>query len=193
MNTSREKIIYALIAGFVLLAFGEVYIIMMIASRPVEMNTSHYSRPSSTGTAPTGTTSTTYAESPITSGIVPHTTSGIVNSIGNKSLTIAASGSTGATTTETITLSDSNTQIIRQGALKNPETQAADMKAYQNQYNALMQDPQKNADAIAQLAAPSPYQMTPITLSDLKIGQLLFIVGEPQSDGTFAATEVLAQ
>jgi hypothetical protein len=181
MNNDK-RLIRLLLVGFVLLAISEAYLIITVSFNSVKSPApSALSRSAIVG-----------SDQPSVSGPIVSTvikvTSGTVASVGKDSFTVEQSASSAVATTVTVS---SNTQIITRGALLDQATQDANNEKFHAYAEELMQDPQKNQYALAHLVAPSPYQTTTLTLPDLKVGDVVTVFGEPQSDGTFAATQVI--
>lgn len=181
MNTDKQ-LIRILLVAVLLLAIGEAYLIITVSSNSTKSSAS--SALSRSGTVGSDQPS---ASGPIVSTVIK-ATSGIVASVGNDSFTIKQSASSTSATTVTIS---SNSQIIVQGALLDQATQDANNEKFHAYTEQLMQDPQKNQYALAHLVAPSQFQTTTLSLSDLKVGDVITVLGEQRSDGSFAATQAI--
>jgi hypothetical protein len=179
-NITDKQLIRILLAGFVLLAIGELYLIVAISGRSAGYPAASSGDLSSAAVQSSGATS-----APMIPSVI-HAESGVVASVGSNSFTIKQSPSAAATT---VTVS-SNTQIVTQGAFKDQATQDADLAKFHAYVVSLEQDPQKNQYALAHLIAPAPYQTNSIQLTDMKVGDAVYVLGEQASDGSIAATQV---
>jgi hypothetical protein len=171
---SNEPLNRILLAAIILLALGEGYLLYQNAQLRAVAPQAGAANPASA--AP-------LAQAP-TTVLIP--LGGTIASIMGGTLTL----STGASTTIAIDAS-SYTAIVKEDAPKDATTYQADLEKFHDESDRLMQDPQKNQYALAHLVAPSPYQTTTLSLPDLKVGDVVTIFGEPQSDGTFAATQII--
>ena len=78
--------------------------------------------------------------------------------------------------TDVTLMVSSDTTIVARGEVKDPKEAEADMAAYRADIAALMKDPEKNAQAISRLIAPSAYIERPLALADVKVGDTVATV-----------------
>lgn len=77
-----------------------------------------------------------------------------------------------------------DTVFVRQGARKSDAVIAQDMEAFRQHSHELAQDPEKNHNALATLVAPSPFEETVVSLSDIRPGDFVSAFANSSGDAT---------
>lgn len=103
---------------------------------------------------------------------------GIIVSIGTNSLQIKDKG--GAVVAVSVA---ANTPVKLAGKMKDAATRQKELDAYNAQVNQLIQDPVKNKAALAALELPPLQEVSPISFSDLHMGDTVLVA----ANGTDAA------
>jgi hypothetical protein len=115
-------------------------------------------------------------------GTVTNTISGTIAQLSTGSLQIK--DETGTTDTVSVT---ADTVVQIGGKMKDMVTQQKELAAYNQQVNALMQDPVKNKEALAALRLPLAREFTPATFNDLAVGDLVTVTASSTATGAYVA------
>lgn len=184
MATNHIKIIYALLAVlFVALGFT------LYQNQTLRMAVRTDGSSSQTSTVAPQNASTTPSLADVVIGGGSTTTIagvaiGTINQIGNNEMQVKDQN-TGKTYAISIT---PTTKIQLAGATKDAATQQKELAAYNAQVALLLKDPVKNKTALAAMRVPSVQEVTPITLADLKIGDLVMVSASSiTSDNVYVA------
>ena len=180
MPTNHTKIIYALIALlFVALGFT------LYQNQILRMGARTVASPNALGVGaglPNASTTPSLADIVVGGGSTTTTAGsaiGTIAQIGSNSMQIKDQN-TGKTYEVSITPA---TKIQLAGAVKDPATIQTQLAAYNAQVAVLMKDPVKNKAALAAMQVPSVQDVTPLTLADLKIGDLVMVVASSITSG----------
>lgn len=154
-----------LVAGFLILAIGEAYLLIKAAGlSSTEATAGDISNPANAAVAQEETA----VPSSALSGLV-----GQITAVGQNSIDVNSSHDSGNSISILIA---STTQIMQPGALKPQAQQDAEMEQFHEYSDQLMQDPQKNQAALEHLVAPSSYEETTLSLANLSVGETVSVV-----------------
>ncbi|UPJ50378.1 hypothetical protein IVB30_02795 [Bradyrhizobium sp. 200] len=84
----------------------------------------------------------------------------------------------------------SDTKIVRMGELKTPQQAEADMQKFHEYSQELMRDPKKNKAELSHLISPSGSQETSISISDVRVGDTVMVLGDPDGSGGVNAVRI---
>ncbi|MBV9159607.1 MAG: hypothetical protein JO019_03370 [Candidatus Kaiserbacteria bacterium] len=179
LDHNSKTFVTFLLAGMLLLAVGEVYIIFGGPSRSSAISTAGTVAGAASSSAPTAAT---YAPSSV---LLP--VGGQVDHVDGSTIVIKDSG-----TGRPARLDASNASVVRFGNLKDPTTREAEMNAFHEHSNELMRDPIKNHDELQRLVAPSIYVEQQLSVSDIAAGDFVTALTEKQnSDGSFVVDKIV--
>jgi hypothetical protein len=120
-------------------------------------------------------------------GAVMQYAKGTITEVGGNSIKIKDANTNAV---DTIAIS-ANTTLQIGGKIKDSATQQKELAAYNAGVTTLLKDPVKNQAALAALRLPSTEVLTPATLADFSVGDVVLVsAGSIDASGTYIATIV---